>query len=69
MFQKGRHSGAPAGLRRDKAFRTQLAKAYGVEKPPASFRQAMEKTYQSLPDELTVPSQPLRRFVQQAEVA
>ena len=69
MFQKGRHSGAPAGLRRDKAFRTQLAKAYGVEKPPASFRQAMEKTYQSLPDELPVPSRPLRRFVRQAAAA
>ncbi len=69
MFQKGRHSGSPAYLRRDKAFRAQLARAYGAEKVPASFRQALEKTYQSLPDALPAPHRPVRRVIRQAAAA
>lgn len=47
-------------LKRDKAFQAELARAWGVEQTPRSYRRALERTYERLPQELIVHDRPLR---------
>lgn len=65
MFHKGRHSGPPRFLRRDKAFKAALAREYKVEKVPERFQQAMEETYRKLPDSVPAAYRPVRRVLRQ----
>lgn len=65
MFHKGKHSGTPPFLKRDKAFKAALAKQYGVEKTPKHLQMVLEETYRKLPDTVPVPYRPVRRILRQ----
>lgn len=61
MRYQGKHS--VKVKRHGKSFRAQLAKEFGVEKTPDSFRLAMEKTYKELPMDMPVAYRPVRAFL------
>lgn len=65
MFHKGKHSGTPSFLKRDRAFKAALAKQYGVEKTPKHLQMVLEETYRKLPDTVPVPYRPVRRILRQ----
>lgn len=50
-------------LRRDKAFKNQLASVWEVEEVPRSLRDKVEKTVGELPEELVVKVRPMRTFL------
>ena len=52
--------------RRDRAFREELAREYGVEEPPRHFQRMMAKTLESLPDEMPVRPRPVFTVVRSA---
>lgn len=56
-------------LRRDRAFRAQLARQLGVEKPPQAFHAAMQKTLLELPEELPVRYRPVRELLRRTTMA